>query len=640
MLKQLTQTVASAFSYDALYAYVLETSSTTLCGRHNLFERCDAVVRASGKKVSIFTLRTKQLLKHCTAEEAVALIRAVKESVALLTKMRHPAILSIDGHLIEDKKKIWFATERVSMVLSPETVQGLDLQVKLLGLYHCAEAIRFLHERTELLLFNFALSSIYVTEDKQWKVGDLCFAMPRAQINAPPVPFFPFRSVAAPLLNYLPTEYVEFCTPASGGANRDRFSLGAAPLVFPDSDTYSFLVVTVEVLEERLMSNYDSDSFQQRQSTIETYFSRYFPAEMLRLPRPSIATVVQTGPFSTPDMRALKALFSFDTLDSDMRFGVLKALYTGLMEGNFCEAVIMSSIVPLMVRESRTDAMLRFVLPILLVCTNAVSTGSFDRVLRPYFVSLLTAITCAPSLERVTVYAEQVLQRREGIHKHFASLEDRAKLIVPLILKLMNCDGNGRLQKGSLEWFRDVLTHHPATELGLPADIPTHLFHIVLSNVDLFALIFECLERILAFATTETKIEVEVGLVRSISNMSTLFTPGQLNYLLRLLKDIQGTMTLEHRATKSIPLLCPLLLHTDETVKLFAVGLIVGYAQLFGRGSLPPPPPSGSPLPSSVAATSAALPAFVDPSKGLTLPPSVPPPPKSTGDDVFAALFS
>ncbi|GET93074.1 hypothetical protein, unknown function [Leishmania tarentolae] len=641
MLKQLKETVVSAISSNPLHAYELDTSSTTCCGRNNLFEKCDAVVRANGKKVSIFTLRKNKVVERCTASEALELIKVVKESVALLTHMRHPGILSIDGHLVEGATKIWFATERVSMVLAPETVQGLPLQMKLLGLCHCAEAIRFLHEKAELLLLNFALSSIYITEDNQWKVGDLCFALPRSQLSAPPPLRFPFDSVAAPLLDYLPTEYVAFCSKKANDTSRDLFCGGAAPLVYPDSDTYGFLLVTVEVLEgKRLFNCCGNPQEQQRQlSTVEGHLSRYFPAGALRLPRPPIATVIITGPFATPDMKALTGLFSFDILDNDTRFRLLKTLYDGLTKGDFCEAVIVSDIVPLMVRESKVDAMLRFVLPILLLCAGTLSAGIFNRALREYFVSLLTAIIRAPSLQPAAVYAEQVLQKREGIDKHFSSVEDRATLIAPLILKLMQSTGNERLQKGSLEWFRDVLTQTPTIKLGLPNDIAARLLNMASSHGDFFACAFQCVEKILTFSTTETKMDVEVGLARNISSSSVSFTSAQLDYMLGLMRSIQERMTPEHRAVKSIPLLCPLLLHTNGGVRRFAVESIVRYAQLLDSGTTPAPSSSGGSL--SFSAANSGTPAARGSSlEQTTVSSSAAPPPARANDDVFASLFS
>ncbi|KAG5465315.1 hypothetical protein CUR178_00015 [Leishmania enriettii] len=637
MLKQLKQTVAAAISSSPLYAYVLDPSSTTLCGRSCLFEKCDAVLRANGKKVSIFTLHMKRLLARCTADEAMAVVKIVKDSVALLTHLRHPGILSIDGQLVEEQSKIWFATERVSMVLAPEFVQGLPLQVKLLGLCHCAEAIRFLHEKAELLLLNFALSSIYVTEENQWKIGDLCFAVSRAQLCAPPPPSFPFNSVAAPLLDYLPTEYVDFCTRQAGDAVGDLLSLGAAPLVYPDSDTYGFLVVTVEVLEGKRLFNCGGNPKEHHRqlSSAEAHISRYFPAGALRLPRPPVATVIITGPFATTDMRTLTALVSFSVLDSDTRFRLLKALYDGLIQGIFCEAVILSDVVPLMVLESKVDAMLRFVLPILLLCAGALCADNFDRTLREYFVSLLTAIIRAQSLQQAAVYAEQVLQRREGIHKHFSSLEDRAALIVPLLLRLLQSDGNERLQKGSLEWLRDVLTQAPTIKLGLPTDIAARLLHVSFSDADSFSLAFQCLEKILTFATTDTKMEVESSLARSISNTSVSLTSTQVDHMLRLLKSIQESMTPEHLAVRSIPLLSPLLLHTDGAVRQFAVSSIVGLAQMFGRAPAPPPRLSGCSF-----YPSAAPPALAGSSTQPELLPAPAPPPARSNDDVFASLFS
>ncbi|KAL7695111.1 hypothetical protein NQL31_001123 [Lotmaria passim] len=653
MLKQLRETVASAISSDPLYAYTLDTSSATLCGRGYLFEKVDAVVRASGKKVSVFTLRTKRLLECCTPDEALAMMKTVKESVTLLTHLRHPSVLAIEGQVVEEKRKVWFVTERVTAVLALETVKGLPLQVKLLGLCHCAEGIRFLHEKAEVLLLNFALSSVYVTEGNRWKVGDLCFAVPRAQLAtlaAPPT--IPFHSVAAPLLDYLPLEYVDFCTKRKG-ATDDLFGGNAAPLVFPDSDTYGFLVVTCEVIDEKRLFNCGGDTQeQQRQlSAAEARLAQYFPAGALRLPRPSIATVVNTGPFATPDMKTLRGLADFDTLDSDARFHLLKGLYDGLKQGGFCESVILSDVVPPMVRESRVDAMLRFVLPILLLCANTISGANFNRSLRDYFVSFFTAIIRAPSLGNIAVYAEQVLQKREGLDKHFASVEDRATYLIPLILKLLQSDGNERIQKGTLEWLRDIVTQTPTVKLGLPNDIATRLMGVAAANTNSCALALQCVERILTFATTEAKMAVEVSLARSLSNTAVTFASTQLDDLLRVLRSVEEQMSPEHHALKSIPLLCPLLLHSNNTIKQFAVASIVNYAERFGSGSLVSPQPVQSnalfsqPAAGFVPTASSASPSPVmsPPARSSVYSAGVGAPPASAArnsDDLLSTLFS
>ncbi|KPI84487.1 hypothetical protein ABL78_6450 [Leptomonas seymouri] len=612
MLKQLKQTVVSAISSDPLYAYALDESSVTLCGRGYLFEKRDAVVSANGKRVSIFTLHTKRLLERCTPDEALAMVGAVKDSVALLTHLRHPGVLAIEGPVVEGKKKIWFVTERVTSVLDLETVKGLPLQVKLLGLCHCADGIRFLHEKAEMLLLNFALSSIYVTEGNRWKVGDLCFAVPRAQLSALAPPAIPFNSVAAPLLDYLPIEYIDFCTKRRSIADNLFAGAPSAPLVLPDSDTYSFLVVTCEVIDEKRLFNCGGNvqELQRQLSAAEARLAQYFPAGALRLPRPPISTVINTGPFATQDMKTLRGLASFDTLDSDARFRLLKGLYDGLLQGSFCESVLLSDVVPLMVRESRVDAMLRFVLPILLLCANTLSSENFKRALRDYFVSFLTALIRAPSLENVAVYAEQILEKHEGLEKHFSALEDRSTYLIPLLLKLLQREGNERIQRGTLVWLLGILKQTPTVKLGLPNDIATRLMSVASANTDLFALAFQCVEQILTFATTETKMGVEASLARSISNAAVSFTSTQLDYLLRVLRGIEQMMTPEHRALISIPLLCPLLLHANSSVKQFAVASIVSYAQM-SNGSSPAPPQLGDVLlmqPAGLASSSSSVP--------------------------------
>ena len=295
--------------------------------------------------------------------------------------------------------------------------------------------------------------------------------------------------------------------------------------------------------------------------------------------------------------------------------------------------------------------MLRFVLPILLLCANTISGANFNRSLRDYFVSFFTAIIRAPSLGNIAVYAEQVLQKREGLDKHFASVEDRATYLIPLILKLLQSDGNERIQKGTLEWLRDIVTQTPTVKLGLPNDIATRLMGVAAANTNSCALALQCVERILTFATTEAKMAVEVSLARSLSNTAVTFASTQLDDLLRVLRSVEEQMSPEHHALKSIPLLCPLLLHSNNTIKQFAVASIVNYAERFGSGSLVSPQPVQSnalfsqPAAGFVPTASSASPSPVmsPPARSSAYSAGVGAPPASAArnsDDLLSTLFS
>lgn len=623
MFKQLKQSVAQAISSDPSYAYTIGDGDGTICGRSFLLQSKQAIARATGKKVTIFTAYMKRLLDICSAEEAVAVIHNLKQSVALLSQLRHPNVISVEAPVVEEKKKVWFVTERVEEVLYTDSLSKYPLQVKMLGLYQCAEAIQFIQEKAEVLVVNFALSSIYVTDSGRWKIGDLTHAVRRSQLGSSPPPRYPLSSVASPLLDYLPLEYVNYCTRGTGVAC-SIVPGTAPPLVFPDSDTYSFLVVTVEVITGRrlLLSGGDVQQLMQQLPAAEDAVGQLFPSGALRLPRPPIPTVIATGPFATPDMRTLVALSKFDSMESSERFRVLKGLYDGLTHRSFCEQIIMSTVIPLMIREGKVESNLRFVLPILLLCGACLCATNFKNSLREFFVSLFTAIVRAPTLERTAVYVEQLLEKREGIDAHFSSIEDRSTFIVPLLLKVIQCNGNARLQRGSLEWFCRVLRENPTVKLNLPNNVASQLLQASVFEPETLSLVFEALELILAFGPKEARLEMEEGIVSKLLSPTDVYSSPQIHRMMSLLGTVQRSMELEHRALKSIPLLCQLLLHSNMDVRKFAVTSITAFAQVFTDATAAPPPSVFAPLTSP----------------SIHIAPNSRHPKNSTEEDLFAAF--
>lgn len=87
-------------------------------------------------------------------------------------------------------------------------------------------------------------------------------------------------------------------------------------------------------------------------------------------------------------------------MDASEKFRALQGIYNGLGSSAFCETIIIHNILPLMKRESESQSMLKYTVPVMLQCCVAVSSTTFDAQVKPFFVSLINAMVKAPSMEK------------------------------------------------------------------------------------------------------------------------------------------------------------------------------------------------------------------------------------------------
>lgn len=229
MLKQLRNVVRAATSSDPLHKYKLDEASAIKGGRHNLFTIYRAVERSTQNEVSVFMVLLKDLRARCANEAEVSRVMSqVREGVALLARLRHDSILQVVRPLTEDSKRAWFVTERVVDHVPQLPLSEMPAQVKLIELRRCAVAMRFVHEQTDTLLVNFSPHALYVTAAGPWKLGDFMHALPRTQLDTVTLPSS-FRALDAPLLDYMPYEYVDYAMKQSGHGGGAGSRGGASP---------------------------------------------------------------------------------------------------------------------------------------------------------------------------------------------------------------------------------------------------------------------------------------------------------------------------------------------------------------------------------------------------------------------------
>ncbi|KAH9582186.1 Protein kinase domain [Trypanosoma melophagium] len=543
-------------------------------GKNNLLHIQDAVEISSGRLVSIVSLDVKEIVSRCmSAAEVEEVVRNFKDGVTLLTRLRHPNILQVVRPLMEDKKHLQIVTERITSLLSLELSNGnLSQQEKILGILRCAKAIHFIHERVGYLLCDFAPQAVCIVEG-EWKVFDFSHAILGTEAMKHKLSY-PFSSLAAPVLDYCATEVIKALKPNEDGPI-DLFvpNVPESSVKIPESDVFSFIVVSVEVLSgERLFNCGDNIDLYNRQYTaVEKKVSKWFSGRPLSEPRPSLVSLLRERIFTTEDMLVLASLDQYDTMDENERFVLLKRVYDALGNSLFVEVLILRLIIPLMCRESSQEGRLRYTLPILLRCSQTISENAFSTHLRKYFITLLGAISKAESFDRCTVPAELVLDNFEVLKRRFSTDTERNTIIVPF---LERCVDPSIRRKKIIQASMNCISQE--AERGGPLhfsdSLPERLIDVSLDDPQDTTSLCLCLERVVRHLSLTARYSLESRLVCYANNLAfdTGASRDTLNRFLALLEYLYEGFSREHKATQSIPLISPLLISNLTELSLFS----------------------------------------------------------------------
>ncbi|GME91308.1 unnamed protein product [Ambrosiozyma monospora] len=103
------------------------------------------------------------------------IFEAVKNYISNLAKFKHPNFLTVIEPLEDHKSRILFVTEYVVNDLQTLNKSQLDEIIITKGLLQIANALKFLHQSVHTVNLNINPSSIFITENFDWKMSGLQF---------------------------------------------------------------------------------------------------------------------------------------------------------------------------------------------------------------------------------------------------------------------------------------------------------------------------------------------------------------------------------------------------------------------------------------------------------------------------------
>ena len=596
MLNKLAGSVKSVLS-DPLADFKVNESSAVIAGHKQVFRVMEAVERATSNSVSVFSCSIPSLEARCgSPAECQLALKKVRDGVALLTRMKHPFLLRVVMPLTEDKakKRLVFVTERIECVVATQLNDSLtSRQEVLLGLYQCGEALEFLHVKAGILVSNFSPSSLFITPGGEWKIGDLTHAIlwqggrddcPEASLNES-ITRFTFHSPASPDLDFYAPELLEFATQNEKGVV-DLFGSMHGPSVplFPDSDTFSFIVTCAFLLDKKkLFTSGDEPSvFRRQRGDADEYARRMYPSwtpqGLTAAPRTTLLSLIESDCFATVDIRLLVELTAYVSLEPKRKLHILKGLHDELAKNSFAEKIIVKKILPVLLSECREERMYRYILPIVLEAANSLSPTTFDMQLRSFVTSVIQSCTqSTPTAEGSSsseVLLQQLLEKFERYYVHYSSAKDLNTLVLGVIIRAAQCNpANGSTQAelvgASLNALRFVL-HHFERPFATGDAVVATMLQVLVVYPNLSTAVVDCVVKLLPWTTRDVReTELEPRLVAGLRELSKKQSAAaDTDKIMKLLVSIVSESTIEHVATVTLPLLCPLLVLGNPVLRL------------------------------------------------------------------------
>lgn len=607
MLKQFTESLATAFTSDPLKDYKLNLTQSFSGGRGNVFSVTDAVVRKTGKAVSVFSIKRKNLLAICGGEaKLLAFVGLIQRGVSFLKVTNHPFLLDIEKEFTDSGSLLFFVTERIIRPLSLEHVEEIPLQLRKLELQHLLSSIRFLHERCHLLLLNFSPHLVYLTTTG-WKIGDLSFALlpedlPKfSRINN-------FSSITSPDINYLADECLTLMKPKKEEVSSIRQSLdklfedsaqvhssaSESPSLFPHSDIFSFVVTAVEVLQGKKLFTCRPGDVEERQRQIpkvQKEVSHFFPVvESLSSPlRPPLSSISQASSINGDDIRILLDVEKFSVNPSEsVSFDTLKSLYHGIGSEIYCNEVLLQVVLPFAFRAAKQQRMLRFVLPIIIQSAGVLAPkNKVPKEIKDFLTTVIEGIIREPSFEMTEILAQQLLQKIPIIQSVFPSETEDLTVFLPLYSKCL-ASTNESLQILSMRALNDLIhkmSSSYSTQRSTSVKLPDNLLERLLVLMEhgserVFSLVLETTTTLLVILSPDHKAFLEIALIGGLKSNLPQY-PKRVVPILTLLYSLQQSMSLEHTANSSIPLLSSLLLSSSSGIRNYAASMIFQRLSVF-----------------------------------------------------------
>ena len=162
--------------------YNFEKEPFCTAGPNGLWKVYKGSKKIDKKPICIFVFEKKSLDKDSLKrkEQALALIRNESHTLA---KLKHPGMLSIVQHNLEDSKMLAYVTEPFAISLQTLINNGsckelipCELELKTM-FYDFIDTVSFLHNIGKLYHLNISPDSIFITSDGKLKLGTPTFAI-------------------------------------------------------------------------------------------------------------------------------------------------------------------------------------------------------------------------------------------------------------------------------------------------------------------------------------------------------------------------------------------------------------------------------------------------------------------------------
>ncbi|KAG7835790.1 hypothetical protein KL942_004960 [Ogataea angusta] len=167
--------IESSYSVSANPLFVSNNTWTIYPAKH----------RTTKKKVSVWQFSKKDLEARLQANGVLNrtnrsmimddVCTALRNYVGNLSKFKHPNFLTVIEPLEDHKNRMLFVTEYVVDDLATLNKSDLDEIIITKGLLQIASALKFLHQSVHTVHMNLTPSSIFITENFDWKISGMQF---------------------------------------------------------------------------------------------------------------------------------------------------------------------------------------------------------------------------------------------------------------------------------------------------------------------------------------------------------------------------------------------------------------------------------------------------------------------------------
>lgn len=489
------------------------------------------------------------------------------------------------------------------------------------GMLQIGRVLEFLHSKVSMVLVQLSPASIVVTPSGDWKLADMTHAVTFASATADGLalvtPLPPstgstpqlFLTVAAPLLDYIAPEVVAgFETleaDQAAAATRpqkpsmpDLFDFTSATStgssqkigpVFADSDVFSFILTTAALVDGvKVLNSGGESSVYNRQltSTATATIRRLYPQWLVgpngtldALPRVTLHHVLQTECFSSREVRLLSELPQLLSMEPKAKLTLLKGFHDEISRGAFASGLLQTWVIPPLLQQTADERMIKFVLPILLEASLILPRQAFDQSLRPFLASMMTRAISVPTKDVASqdpvaiILLAQFIDKFPRFWEQFSSPKDVQGYLGPLLSAgLLSARVAHEGKEAVTQTLKAMEMLLSKVDRAFPDanNVARDVLSGLISNPDEAPRGLRCLEKLLPCTTREGREkELEPKLVAGLQEMcrTPTVSPHDVEQLLKVLMSIVAESAVEHVATVTLPLLCPLLIIRHVSVR-------------------------------------------------------------------------